>query len=232
MARALGFRQIRLLSFSSQRSRTITWEYNQIISTSRWVKKVELYTSMLTCISQDGNDLIILETEDSTIQPALLALLVLRSEQQMPLRAYCEERFRITVSLGPGSALGEKGKRRGQIGKISASEVSRARFFFFFRQRRFFPLFPTMWILVPGKITVKPRKPWTPEIFLECYCVARKKSIMREKTKRQARTLITVCGFVASSRVLIFAVIGHNAINTPEIISSVHDFPSLLHSRF
>ena len=131
MARALGFRQIRSLSFSSQRSRTITPEYNQIISTSRWVKKVELYTSMLTCISQDGNDLIILETEDSTIQPALLALLVLRSEQQMPLRAYCEERFRITVSLGPGSALGEKGKRRGQIGKISASEVSRARFFFF-----------------------------------------------------------------------------------------------------
>ena len=52
--------------------------YSQIISTSRWVKKVELYTSMLTCISQDGNDLLILETEDSTIQPALLALLVLR----------------------------------------------------------------------------------------------------------------------------------------------------------
>ena len=79
MARALGFRQIRLLSFSSQRSRTITREYSQIISSSRWVKKVELYTSMLTGISQDGNDLLILETEDSTIQPALLALLVLRS---------------------------------------------------------------------------------------------------------------------------------------------------------
>ena len=54
----LGFRQIRLLSFSSQRSRTITREYNQIISTSRWIKKVELYTSMLTCISHDGNDLL------------------------------------------------------------------------------------------------------------------------------------------------------------------------------
>ena len=142
MARALGFRQIHLLSFSSQRSRTISREYSQIISTSRWVKKVELYTSMLTCISQDGNDLSILETEDSTIQPALLALLVLRSEQQMPLRAYCEERFRITVSLGPGSALGEKGKKRGQIGKIPASEISRTRPFFFFRQRRFFPFFP------------------------------------------------------------------------------------------
>ena len=80
MARALGFRQIHLLSFSSQISRTVTREYSQIISTSsRWVKKVELYTSMLTCISQDGNDLLILETEDSTIQPALLALLVLQS---------------------------------------------------------------------------------------------------------------------------------------------------------
>ena len=45
----------------------------------------------------------------------------------MPLRAYCEERFRITVSLGPSSALGEKGKKRGQIGKISAiSQASRA----------------------------------------------------------------------------------------------------------
>ena len=49
----------------------------------------------------------------------------------MPLRAYCKERSRITVSLGAGSALGEKGKKRGQIGKISASEASRERFFFF-----------------------------------------------------------------------------------------------------
>ena len=120
-----------------------TREYSQIISTSRWVKKVELYTSMLTCISQDGNDLIILETEDSTIQPALLALLVLRSEQQMPLRAYCEERFRITVILGPGSALGEKGKRRGQIGKnISERSKPRAIFFFFFANADFFPFSP------------------------------------------------------------------------------------------
>ena len=56
----------------------------------------------------------------------------------MPLRAYCEERFRITVNLGPGSAFGEKGKKRGQIGKISASEASGAQFFFFF----FFPPTP------------------------------------------------------------------------------------------
>ena len=74
MARALSFRQIRLLSFSPQKSRTISREYSQIISTSRWVKKVELYTSMLTCISQNGNDLLILETEDSTIESALLGL--------------------------------------------------------------------------------------------------------------------------------------------------------------
>ena len=68
----------------------------------------------------------------------------------MPLRAYCEERFRITVNLGPGSAFGEKGKKRGQIGKISASEASGAQFFFFFHQRRFFPPFPTIRSLVPG----------------------------------------------------------------------------------
>ena len=61
----------------------------------------------------------------------------------MPLRAYCEERFRITVNLGPGSAFGEKGKKRGQIGKISASEASGAQFFFFFSTNAdFFPLSP------------------------------------------------------------------------------------------
>ena len=64
----------------------------------------------------------------------------------MPLRAYCEERFRITVNLGPGSALGEKGKKRGQIGKNigQRSKPSAVFFFFFFHQRRFFPLLPTI----------------------------------------------------------------------------------------
>ena len=60
----------------------------------------------------------------------------------MPLRAYCEERFRITVNLGPGSAFGEKGKKRGQIGKISASEASGAQFFFFFPPTPIFSSFP------------------------------------------------------------------------------------------
>ena len=60
----------------------------------------------------------------------------------MPLRAYCEERFRITVNLGPGSAFGEKGKKRGQIGKISASEASGAQFFFFFPPTPIFSPFP------------------------------------------------------------------------------------------
>ena len=59
-------------SFSSRRWGRITQEYSQIISTSsRWVKKVELYyTSMLTCIAQDMH-WPILETEDSTIQHCL-----------------------------------------------------------------------------------------------------------------------------------------------------------------
>ena len=47
--------------------------------------------------------------------------------------------------------------------------------------------------------------------------VARKKPIRREKTEP------LVCGFVASSHVLIFAVIGHN--KHPCDISSVRGFP-------
>ena len=56
-------------------------------------------------------------------------------------------------------------------------------------------------------------------------CCEKKKTIRREKTKQQAWKFITVCGFVASSRVLIFAVIGHNTITIPEIILSVYEFP-------
>ena len=68
-------------------------------------------------------------------------------------------------SLGPGSAAEEKGKNRVQIGKISAREASQAVsppiFFFahfFFPQRQFFLLFPTMRSLVPGyfKFRMKP----------------------------------------------------------------------------
>ena len=45
-------------------------------------------------------------------------------------------------------------------------------------------------------ITVKPGKPWTPKIFLECYCVAWKNPIRHEKTELPARVLISVkfCG--------------------------------------
>ena len=53
----------------------------------------------------------------------------------------------------------------------------------------------------------------------------REKKNRREKTKRKAVTLITVCGFVASSRVLILTVIGHNAINIPEMFQVFTIFP-------
>ena len=168
---------------------------------------VYIYVSMWTCISQDGNDLLIRETEDSTIQPALLALLVLRSEQQMPLRAYCEERFRITVSLGSGSALGEKGKKRGQIGKTSASEASQTRFFFS-PKPIFFPFSPQWGAWSQASLQSNRENREHQKYFWNVIVLREnKKTIRREKTKRQARTLITVCGFVASSRVLIFAVI-------------------------
>ena len=39
---------------------------------------------------------------------------------------------------------------------------------------------------------MKLRKPWTPEILMECYCVARKKPIRREKTKPQTATVISL----------------------------------------
>ena len=47
-------------------------------------------------------------------------------------------------------------------------------------------------------------------------CCKIKASWARE-TKLQARILISFCGFVASWRTLIFAVIGRNTINIPEI---------------
>ena len=47
---------------------------------------------------------------------------------------------------------------------------------------------------------------------MECYCVARKKPIRREKSKPQTATVI-VCGFEDSSRVLNFMVIGHYTID-------------------
>ena len=40
--------------------------------------------------------------------------------------------------------------------------------------------------------TVKLTKPWTPEIFMECYCVARNKPIRREITKPQTATVISL----------------------------------------
>ena len=41
-------------------------------------------------------------------------------------------------------------------------------------------------------LTVKLTKPWTPEIFMECYCVARNKPIRRKITKPQTATVISL----------------------------------------
>ena len=51
-------------------------------------------------------------------------------------------------------------------------------------------------------LTVRLAKPWTPEIFIESYCVARKKQITREKTKPQTATVFIVCVFYFCSPVL------------------------------
>ena len=42
------------------------------------------------------------------------------------------------------------------------------------------------------EFTVKLTKPWTPEIFMECYCVARNKPIRRKITKPQTATVISL----------------------------------------
>lgn len=68
-------------------------------------------------------------------------------------------------------------------------------------------------------LTMKLRKPWTPEILPECYYVAREEPIRHEKTKEQAATIILlVCGFVACLQVLFFAAIGLNTINIPTTV--------------
>ena len=41
-------------------------------------------------------------------------------------------------------------------------------------------------------LTIKLAKPWTPEIFIECYCVANKKPIRREKTNPQTATVFSL----------------------------------------
>ena len=40
--------------------------------------------------------------------------------------------------------------------------------------------------------TVKLTKPWTPEIFLECYCVAKRKPIRHEKSRPQTATIVSL----------------------------------------
>ena len=59
------------------------------------------------------------------------------------------------------------------------------------------------------------------------FCQAAKKSGRNNKVAvRQGFTV--VCGFVANSLVLIFALIGHNTINIPEIFQVFTVFPVTL----
>ena len=61
-----------------------------------------------------------------------------------------------------------------------------------------------------------------PEIFLECYCVARKKPIKCEITKPQERKLFSLwsCGLLASP--------DRNTINIPELFQEFTVFPVAL----
>ena len=117
------------------------------------------------------------------------------------------------------------GSNRKNIGERSKPSA-----ILFVRQSRFFSPFPhseepcRRLVYSQTEITVNTRN-----ISGMLLCCEKKKTttttIRHEKTKRQARTLITVCGFVASSRVLIFAVIGHNTITIPEVFQVFTIFP-------
>ena len=146
----------------------------------------------------------------------------------MVLREYCEERSRITVSLGPGSALAEKAKNGVKQEKYRRAKQAERDFIC--SPKPIFSPFPhseepcRRLVYSQTEITVNTRN-----ISGMLLCCEKKKTttttIRHEKTKRQARTLITVCGFVASSRVLIFAVIGHNTITIPEVFQVFTIFP-------
>ena len=49
-----------------------------------------------------------------------------------------------------------------------------------------------IFLLWRSLLTVKFTKPWTPEIFMECYCVARNKPIRHVITKLQTATVISL----------------------------------------
>ena len=67
------------------------------------------------------------------------------------------------------------------------------------------------------------------KIFLEYIVMQKIKPIRHEKLNLQPRTYILIhCGFVASSCVLIFAVIGCNTINILEIFQVFSVFASLI----
>ena len=65
-------------------------------------------------------------------------------------------------------------------------------------------------------VTVKLGKPWTPEILLECYYLAREKPMRCEKNKPQARTLISLW-FCAQFTCLDLCCDSHNTINILKI---------------
>ena len=79
-------------------------------------------------------------------------------------------------------------------------------------------------------LTVKLTKPWTPEIFMECYCVARNKPIRREITKPQTATVISLWfwGFLAYPELYCnWPVHNQHSWN----FSGVHGFLSLTVSK-
>ena len=75
---------------------------------------------------------------------------------------------------------------------------------------------------------MKLTKLWTPEIFMECYCVVRNKPIRREIIKPQTATVISLWfwGLLVCPELIV--IIGWYTINIPEIfqVFTVSEFDS------
>ena len=95
------------------------------------------------------------------------------------------------------------------------------------------------WDILGWIFTVKLTKPWTPDIYMKCYCVARNKPLRREITRPQKAAVISLwfSALVACPELYCYwpvprAIMSNNGscqytINTPEIFSGVHGFLSL-----
>lgn len=75
------------------------------------------------------------------------------------------------------------------------------------------------WIVCPCKTAVKLGKLWTPEIYMECYCAARKRLIRCEKTKLKTAFLFMVLNFTVIAQYTIDLSQSNQRVNSFFLLS-------------